>query len=344
MPRLTYKSKKFGPDSLAIIDQAVSICAEYQRAGYDLTLRQLYYQFVARGIILNKQSEYKRLGGIINDARLAGLIDWSYLIDRTRNIEERGHWEHPRDIIEAVADQFHVDYWKEQPVHPEVWVEKEALAGVVEGVTHDYDVTSLACRGYMSQSEQWGASQRFLKHIKRGQRVVIIHLGDHDPSGVDMSRDNADRIELFLSVDLMREAIRLGYGNITPSVKGVFDWAREHYGIGGDFFSDPLFELRRIALNMDQIEQYDPPPNFAKITDSRAKSYIEEYGEDSWELDALPPDVLSTLISEEIETLMDEDAFADAKAKEIEYRNRIHRLLAEHGDLLDINDDTDIDD
>ena len=95
MPKIVYVEKAFRAASLYIIKQAEAICDEYTAQGFNLTLRQLYYQFVARGFISNKQSEYKRLGGIINDARLAGLIDWSHLEDRTRNGRAlHTHWKH----------------------------------------------------------------------------------------------------------------------------------------------------------------------------------------------------------------------------------------------------------
>ena len=72
MPRIRYVSKNFGAAALAVIREANAIIAEYAAQGYDLTLRQLYYQFVSRDLLPNRQSEYKRLGDIINDARLAG--------------------------------------------------------------------------------------------------------------------------------------------------------------------------------------------------------------------------------------------------------------------------------
>lgn len=336
MARIAYINKRFGADAMTTIARANAICAEYAAAGYDLTLRQLYYQFVARGLIANKQSEYKRLGDIINDARMAGLLDWNYLVDRTRNITKRGQWEHPRDIIAAVAESFHTDWWKTQNVHVEVWVEKEALAGVVEQTCYGYDVTSLACRGYMSQSEMWAAAQRFGQFIRQGKRIVIVHLGDHDPSGVDMSRDNEERIELFLASDLARvmRTSSTRFVDIFAEAKAAFDLPLD----------EPVFELRRIALNMDQIEQYAPPPNPAKLTDSRATKYIDAHGYESWELDALPPDVLDQLIVDELATLMDPYLFEDAKIREAQYRRRISDLLLRHGDVLDEIDMEDDDD
>ena len=267
MPLICYVPKDFRPAHLDIIQRANGICADYTRQGFDLTLRQLYYQFVARGWIPNKQTEYKRLGSIVNDARLAGLIDWNYIVDRTRNLRSLAHWDSPDSIVQAVASQYRTERWAHQPNRVEVWIEKDALVGVIAGVCQRYDVDFFSCRGYTSQSELWGAARRLRRYEDAGQDTVIIHLGDHDPSGVDMTRDIAERLALF--------------GASTNVV--------------------------RIALNMDQVEQYNPPPNPAKLTDSRATGYIAEHGRSSWELDALDPTTLARLIEEEIWAWRDAD-------------------------------------
>ena len=86
MPKITYKEYRLKQASLDIINQANQIIREYSAQGFDLTLRQLYYQFVSRDLIPNSQREYKRLGSIINKGRLAGLVDWNAIVDRTRNL------------------------------------------------------------------------------------------------------------------------------------------------------------------------------------------------------------------------------------------------------------------
>ena len=273
-----FEHKNFREATLAVIDQADAIISEYQRRGFQLTLRQLYYQFVARDLIPNKQSEYKRLGSIVNDARLCGLLDWEAIEDRTRNVRKQPTWDSPESIIEAVADQYKEDPWETQQVRPEVWIEKDALVGVIEGVCERYRVPYFACRGYTSQSEQYRAGKRFEHHRRRyGKRPIVLHLGDHDPSGLDMTRDNRDRLAMFASHDV---------------------------------------EVRRLALNMDQVDQYGPPPNPAKETDARFSGYRDRYGDDSWELDALDPDVISDLIETELDGLIDREAWEEAQRVE----------------------------
>lgn len=267
--------KNFKPASLALIQQANSIIAEYSAQGYILTLRQLYYQFVARDLIPNTERSYKRIGSVVNNGRLAGLIDWAAIEDRTRNIKTVWHAASPREAIQQIRDQYAIDMWQNQNCRVEVWIEKEALVGVIEGVCDELDVPYFACRGYVSQSEQWRAGHRARRRFNRQeQRTVILHLGDHDPSGIDMTRDNDDRLALFA-----------GYRG-APTVE-------------------------RIALNMDQVEEYGPPPNPAKMTDSRFDNYLRNYGDESWELDALEPSVIDKLIRAHVNKYRDMDLWAE---------------------------------
>lgn len=285
MPKICYVERKFSKESQALIDQANEIFAEYEAAGFVLTLRQLYYQFVSRDLLPNKTEAYKRLGSVINDARLAGLIDWELMEDRTRSLKSQPSWEDPAAIIDACAGQFRIDKWADQKYRPEVWIEKDALAGVFERVCQELQVPYFSCRGYTSQSEMWVAGQRLQKWIERKQTPIIFHFGDHDPSGIDMTRDIVDRLALFMG--------------------GV--------------------KLDRLALNMDQVEEHKPPPNPAKITDSRAAGYISRFGDESWELDALPPEVLAGLVRDQVTSVRDKTKWKAAVEREDEHR----RLLGE---------------
>lgn len=296
MPKICYVPKNFNAGSVSIIEQANDIIAAYAVQGFTLTLRQLYYQFVARGLIPNRQTEYKRLGSIINDARLAGLIDWDAIVDRTRNLQDLAHWDNPEQIIRAVASQYREDRWQDQQYRLEVWIEKDALVGVIQGTCQRNDVPYFSCRGYTSQSELWGAAMRLKAYENDGQETVVIHLGDHDPSGIDMSRDIRDRLRLF--------------GAKT--------------------------QLRRIALNMNQVEQYDPPPNPAKLTDSRAEGYIGEYGDDSWELDALEPTVLDALVQAEIDNWLDRRSWRESTEAQEHQRELLTGVYERWGEVAEL--------
>lgn len=162
MPKIKYQDFAFRPATLSLIDTANKIITEYQAQGFDLTLRQLYYQFVSRDIISNTQQSYKNLGSVVNDARLAGMIDWDTIVDRTRELRTLSHWNSPADIVDTCAKQFNIDRWAGQKYRPEVWIEKDALVGVFERICRELDVPLFSCRGYTSQSEMWVAAQRML--------------------------------------------------------------------------------------------------------------------------------------------------------------------------------------
>ena len=266
MPKIEYQNWNPTATSRIIVEEANDIIDEYLADGYDLTLRQLYYQFVARDLIQNNMKSYKRLGSILNNARMSGLVDWNAIIDRTRPVRSVTHWNDPSEIIEACASQFRIDTRDDQEFYIEVWIEKDALVGVVQRVAEDLDLKYLSCRGYVSQSSLWIAGQRMIRKEREGKKTVIVHLGDHDPSGIDMSRDIQDRLITF--------------------------------GSG--------CEVKRIALNRDQVDQYNPPPNPAKLTDSRCGGYIREHGEMSWELDALDPRTITALIREAVDNMTDQ--------------------------------------
>jgi hypothetical protein len=307
MSRICYVEKRFSTGSLDMIAKAESVCAAYKRQGYDLTLRQLYYQFVSRDWIPNRDTEYKRLGSVINDARLAGLLDWNYIVDRTRNLEELAHWSNPAELIDAAAKQYRIEKWAEQDTYVEVWIEKDALKGVLEACCPALDVPFFSCRGYTSQSEIWGAAQRLGSKIDAGKNVVVIHLGDHDPSGIDMTRDIEHRLAMFIAQDCL--------GAPAAPAQDLRDYIESYLeDIEGRLTID------RIALNMDQIRRYDPPPNPAKLTDARARGYVAMHGSSSWELDALDPDTLVELVRDAVGRYRDDDAWDEAVEREDEER------------------------
>ena len=293
--KIAYIEKRFRAESLRMIDRVNSVIEEYQSKGYDLTLRQVYYQLVAADMIPNSEKSYKNLGSLINDGRLAGLVDWFAIIDRTRNLRGLASDESPDEAIQKVARLYHLDKWENQPYRVEVWVEKDALAGIIGQICNGLDVDYFSCRGYTSQSEMWRAARRLVRYQERGKQNVILHLGDHDPSGIDMSRDIIERMQLF--------------------------------------GADPIF--KRLALNMDQIEAYQPPPNPAKLSDSRAKGYIAEYGRSSWELDALKPETLSELITSNVDPYIDSSLLSETLRKESNDQHLMKEVSDRWGEVVE---------
>lgn len=285
--KIKYKDINFKGKSLELIELINNVVNEYRNMGYELTLRQTYYQLVARGYIPNNERSYKNIGALINDGRLAGLIDWNSIVDRTRFIRQNSHWEKPEDVIMSAKYSYLLDKWEDQPNYVEVWVEKDALIDIVGQACRALDTPFFSCRGYTSQSEMWLAAQRFIVQNEIRENCFIIHLGDHDPSGIDMTRDITERLELF----------------------GAY------------------VEVNRIALTMDQVNKYNPPPNPAKITDTRSSKYIREFGNESWELDALEPQMLAELITNEVTALRDDEIYERICAREAKEKNELQLLV-----------------
>lgn len=293
MPKIQYKDIRFRQSSLDLIRLVNEVINDYKTQGYELTLRQVYYQLVARGYIPNNERSYKNVGNLINDGRLAGLIDWYAITDRTRNLRGNSHWDTPSEVIASAKYSYLLDKWEGQPNYVEVWVEKDALVDVVGQACRPLDVPYFSCRGYTSQSEMWMAAQRFRRQDFREQRI-IIHLGDHDPSGIDMTRDIQERLDMF----------------------------------GADVY------VKRVALTMEQIDFYSPPPNPAKITDSRCDKYIAQYGHESWELDALEPKVITDLIKEQVTMYRDDDLYQQVCNKENREKRELQMLCDHYDDAV----------
>lgn len=293
MPKIQYKEIRFRQSSLDLIRLVNEVINDYKAQGYELTLRQVYYQLVARGYIPNNERSYKNIGNLINDGRLAGLIDWYAITDRTRNLRGNSHWDTPSEVIASAKYSYLLDKWEGQPNYVEVWVEKDALVDVVGQACRPLDVPYFSCRGYTSQSEMRMAAQRFRRQDFREQRI-IIHLGDHDPSGIDMTRDIQERLDMF----------------------------------GADVY------VKRVALTMEQIDFYSPPPNPAKITDSRCDKYIAQYGHESWELDALEPKVITDLIKEQVTMYRDDGLYLRICNKENREKRELQMLCDHYDDAV----------
>lgn len=280
--------------TVKLICQANEIIDEFAAKGFVLTVRQIYYQFVARDLVPNTVQSYGLIQRTLDTGRMGGWIDWHAIEDRSRRVNKNSHWSSPQSILESAAAGYQLDSRRDQPWLLEVWIEKEALLGIIEPVCEELDITYLACKGYYSLSAMWRGAQRFLD--RPDQKGVVIHLGDHDPSGLDMTRDIRDRLHTF------------GCTNI---------------------------KINRIALTMEQVEQYNPPPNFAKLSDSRAPDYIEEFGSNSWELDALSPEIVTQLITEEVAKYTDQPKRDAILEQEQEQREQLERVAEGWNDLIE---------
>lgn len=328
MSRILFKTHRFGAEQTELIRHCISVVKLYQGQGLRLTLRQLYYQLVTKNIIRNEEKSYKKLGNVVSDARLMGLIDWDAIEDRVRVPRIQSEWPNPKSLMESALRAYRLPRWKDQPNYVELWVEKDALAGILQPIAAEYHVPMMVNRGYSSQSAMHDAAVRFIEaavggsvpyktlaaecEVKPGDKgyermsevyvvnreeiekhskkeLFLLYLGDHDPSGEDMVRDIGERLAMF----------------------------------------GALVEVRKLALTMDQVEEYEPPPNPAKLSDSRAEKYIAKHGAQSWEVDALPPDVLDRVIREALDEVVDDDLMQAWLDREAEDKKAIRKAANE---------------
>ncbi len=290
-----FVAKSFKDETLHTIQQVNAILTSYRAQGYDLTVRQVYYQLVAKDMIPNNPKSYNRIKSVISNGRLAGLIDWSMIVDRGRPVIFPSHWDSPADIVRSAAEGFRIDKWKDQPNHVEVMVEKQALEGVLIPVCEELDVRFTANKGYSSQSAMYRAGKRMKDAILYdGKQVYVMYLGDHDPSGLDMDRDILDRLSLFAG--------------------------------------ETIYSVERLALTYEQIEEYKPPRNPAKMTDSRAEAYVMEFGDSSWELDAMEPKMLADKLRQSVYEVRDDELWGEAVEREDEMKSELKEFADNYED------------
>jgi hypothetical protein len=268
------------------------ILTEY--AGMRVTVRQVYYRLVAGGHIPNQPREYDRIQDLLTKARYAGLVDWNAIEDRVREPARMADWPSLKARLDEVAN-FRLDRWRSQKHYVELWVEKDALASVLEPVAADFHVTLMVNRGYSSASAMRDAAGRLHRacqptaYASKGRQAIILYVGDHDPSGLDMIRDVRERLFEF--------------------------------GVPASTI------VRPIALTRAQIEQHQAPPNPTKVTDSRAAEYIAEFGHESWEVDALPPPVLDLVARQHIKAYIDRDAMTAVITEEKQLLAKLQKFI-----------------
>jgi hypothetical protein len=275
---------RFTKATRTVLDQGIKILDEYMAKGFVLTLRQLFYQYVARKYLPNQQTAYAKVCRVIGDARNAGLVDWAAIEDRSRELNSVPYDASPTAAIEFAADTYRENFWLDQPYYPIVAIEKDALLGVIEDVCrHEFGVDHLSIHGSSSDTRLYDLGKKCADAIKRGKIPVVLLLTDHDPTGWDMRRDVKERLARYA-----RKSVKVLVLGLT---------------------------LRQAR------DQYDLPVNFAKETDPRYEAYVEEFDTtDCWELDALSPEVIVDLIRTALNELIDRRRWQAAERRQ--QRNR----------------------
>ena len=255
-----------------------------------MTVRQVYYQAVSRGLIDKTEAEYKNVVcRLLGNMRREGQLPYRWIADNTRWMRKPDTYYNLADMLTLTQQTYRRAIWSNQQVRVEVWLEKEALAGVLYNVTAEWDVPLMVTRGYPSMSYIHSAAEVIAEAT---HFTHIYYFGDHDPSGVDISR-----------------FVEQGIGELLDQ------WGWDPKG---------CFSFERVAVTPPQITEYDLPTRPTKKSDSRAKNFRGE----SVEVDAIEPDMLRVLCRNCIERHIDVDALHQLHRVEDAERDTLAGILA----------------
>ena len=296
-----FRAIKLNTKSKALLTKAQEIIEEYRKMSIRITLRQLYYQLVSRGYIENKLKEYHKISALLTNARYGGFVDWNAIEDRIRRPRMPGEWTSIKDLCTDAMHQYRKDRWYNQDYYIELFTEKDALSSILAPIAYDFHIHFCVNRGYNSATAMYDLAKRIASKINEGKKVKVMYLGDFDPSGLDMVRDIRERITEFLEEG-------------------------DHAQDGNDA------KVIHIALTREQINKYNPPPNPAKKSDPRSKKFIAMHGATSWEVDALPPDVMIKLVKKEIEKNLNQTLLDEIIQQEENEKTKLKGLLEKMND------------
>ena len=312
-----FRDYSFNKISTVLIDHMIEIIAELDMT---MTARQLYYQFIGRDLFPEKWVDdvynakkglppgtkntiknYKKFAALLTDARYAGLVGWDAIEDRVRRPTIWRDYPNLRDAVDSLVRSYRLPRWRGQTRYVELWVEKEALAGQMEPIAADFHVTLMANKGYSSASAMYECAQRIMRESNQAESdyydndkeerdPTIFYVGDHDPSGEDMVRDLESRL------------VEFGVERLT---------------------------FVKLALTMTQVKKHNLPPNPAKSTDSRYETYVEEHGDKSWEVEALPPKILAKTVRDALEKSVDRKLMDAVIKEENEHKDALEHACEE---------------
>lgn len=290
------KPKRRTNAELGVIKRELkSICDEYTL----ITVRQLFYQLVSRGIIDKTEKQYKNtVCRLTSDMRWSEELAIERICDNTREEKVVSQWPDLASFIYDVRRSYRLNYWDHSSQFLQVWLEKEALSGVVRPECDRYGVGLWVSRGYSSISLLSDAAVQLTDKTAKGVRCTIAQFGDHDPSGENIGEVTH------------RDLVQLVERN------------------GGD---PGLISYERVALTPDQVTQWQLPTRPTKTSDSRSAGFAGE----SVELDALPPDQLVGLVRQVIAAHIDQalwDKLQTQQGSDVAEINRLVGAVEGEGD------------
>jgi hypothetical protein len=247
------KGRGLGKASLALIEAMVPII----EAAQPINGRGVGYKpFVSR-IIASMSGDMQRVYRVLKEARERGIIPWKWIVDETRELERAATWDNPEQYVRATIRDYRRDHWKLQPARVEVWSEKGTIRGVLKPVLDEYGVGFRVMHGFASATSVHDVAEDC-----DGRELIVLYVGDWDPSGLWMSeRDLPERLSRY----------------------------------DGDHVV-----LARVTLTREHLAGLPSFPAANKQGDPRYKWFVKNYGDRCWELDALDPNDLRRCVEEKI--------------------------------------------
>jgi hypothetical protein len=274
---------------------------------HPLTLRQLYYALVSRGAIPKTEAAYAKLKRVMRDVRESGACPWDWVVDHVRSVFAARTWEGVEGLLDDTSKLYRRDLMRHQDVAIQLWAESDSIGSVIAPVADRYTIPTFVGRGYASRGYLWSAAREAVAAHKAGKDVVILHVGDFDPSGEDIFRDVEQTLRLYAAAIELNRTV----ASVRPSL---------HTGVGA--FTN-WFDFERLALTQDQVDEYHLPSRPPKASDVRTAKFT---GSGAVEVEALPVDALLEIVEEAIVENIDERQLQVVLAAEAWEREQVRRI------------------
>ncbi len=254
------------------------------------SVRSVCYQLFTKGWIDSMaKKNTSKVSKQLVWAREQGIIPWPWVVDEHRRPEQIASWDDPESLIEAAVSQYRKDYWTDQPYWIEVWSEKGTVRGTLDPILTEYGLPFRVMHGYSSATTIYDVATQTQIIDKP---LIVLYVGDWDPSGLNMSeKDIPERFDRYHSEATIKRMALTEYDVVHRSL--------------------PSFEAA------------------SKAKDTRHKWFVEHYGHQCWELDALPPNLLRKAVEEAIYDHLAPAAWEHAKRIEQAEVESIQDLVGE---------------
>jgi len=308
-----------------VLDVVDEILEFFESEGVKPTVRTIFYQLVARGVLPLTRSRYKQLSRKLVEARMKGRYSWDFVEDKVRSVigflydlypsdDEPKFFEtslqlelEKLDIERMIEEIFHrlkptidLGRWAKQPYAVEIWIEKEALSSTIVNWTRNLEIPVKICKGYPSWTFIYKNVQEIKYTLRHHDKIAILYLGDLDPSGVDIERFLKKALEYF----------QIPKGKV---------------------------EFKRIAVTQEQIEKYNLPPRpkdaetLAKLLkDTRYKKYKIPYVVELDALVAYAPSQFRKLLINTINSYWNKNIYQKELERTNKIKNKIEKLIEEY--------------